>query len=113
MYETYVGAKDFEDETDEVFAQIREAGSEFGATTGRPRQVSWMSIDMIKKSIKINGANKVVFNKADILDRVGVWCVYEGMDAHNFDSSEDMEQWILHEIDEPEILIFSRSPEEI
>ena len=34
-------------------------------------------------------------------------------DENNTKTAEDMEQWILHEIDEPEILIFSRSPEEI
>ena len=71
------------------------------------------TIDMIKKSIKVNGANKVIFNKADILDEVGIWCVYDGMDAHEFETAEDMEQWILHEIPDPEIMIFSRSPEEI
>lgn len=113
VYETYVGAKAFEDGDDPIFGEIREVGSEFGATTGRPRQISWMSIDLVKKSIKINGVNKVVFNKADILEEVGVWCVYDGMDAHDFESSEDFEQWILREVDEPEIIIFSRSPEEI
>ena len=113
MYETYVGANDFEDEDDEMFALIREVGNEYGATTGRPRQVSWMSIDMIEKAIKINGANKVVFNKADILDEVKAWCVFDGMDAHDFKSAEDMEQWILRKIDDPEIMIFSRSPSEI
>jgi len=113
VYETYVGAKEFEDDADPVFSEIREVGSEFGATTGRPRQISWMQIDLLKRSIKVNGANKVVFNKADILEKIGVWCVYDGMDAHDFKSSEDMEQWLLHEIDEPDIIVFSRSPNEI
>jgi len=113
VYETYVGAKDFEDDSDETFAQIREVGSEFGATTGRPRQVSWMSVDMIKKSVKINGVNKLVFNKTDILEEVGVWCIYDGMDSYGFTDSESFEQWLMREIDEPEIIIFSRSPEKI
>lgn len=112
VYETYVGAKEFEDH-DPVFLEIREAGSEFGATTGRSRQVSWMQMDLLRKSIKVNGANKVVFNKADILEEVGVWCIYDGMDAHDFKSSEEMEQWILNELNDPELVLFSRSPNEI
>ncbi len=112
VYETYVGAKSFED-PDPVFAQIREVGAEFGATTGRPRQVSWMSMDLLRRSIKVNGANKVVFNKADILEEVGVWCVYDGMDAKDFKTSEDMENWITEELCDPELVIFSRSKDEI
>jgi len=112
VYETYVGAKDFED-PDPVFAQIREVGAEFGATTGRPRQVSWMSMDLLRRSIKINGANKVVFNKADILDEVGTWCVYDGMDAQNFDSADEMESWVITELSDPDVIVFSRSKDEI
>ena len=113
VYETYVGAKDFEDDSELAFDLIRNIGAEFGATTGRPRQVSWLSADMVKRSIKVNGVNKVVFNKADILDEVGSWCIHDGMDSHNFQNSEDFEQWILREIDEPDLIIFSRSPEKI
>lgn len=112
MYETYVGAKDFQDD-DPVFELIREVGSEFGATTGRPRQISWLSSDLLHKSIKINAANKIVFNKADILDEVGEWCIYQGMDAITFDDAEKMEQWILREFEDPEIIVFSRSKDEI
>jgi adenylosuccinate synthase len=112
VYETYVGAKDFED-PDPIFAQIREVGNEFGATTGRPRQVSWISMDLLHRSIKINGANKVIFNKADILDEVGVWCVYDGMDAQNFDSADEMESWVIAELPDPDVIIFSRSKDEI
>jgi adenylosuccinate synthase len=112
VYETYVGAKDFED-SDNIFAQIREVGAEFGATTGRPRQVSWMSMDLLRRSIKINGANKVVFNKADILDEVGIWCVYDGMDAQNFDSADEMESWIITELPDPDVIVFSRSKDKI
>lgn len=112
MYETYVGAKDFQDD-DPVFEVIREVGAEFGATTGRPRQISWLSSDLLHKSIKINSANKIVFNKADILDEVGEWCIYHGMDAVTFGNAEKMEQWILQEFEAPEIIVFSRSKDEI
>ncbi|NBP56722.1 hypothetical protein EBU71_09355, partial [bacterium] len=40
-YDTYVGAKSFQPPGD-VFNRIQEAGQEFGATTGRKRQVNWL-----------------------------------------------------------------------
>lgn len=112
VYETYVGAKRFEEEN-EIFDQIREVGSEFGATTGRPRQVSWLSMDMIKRSSKINGVNKIVFNKTDILEEVGVWRVSDGMNFYDFDNSSAMERWIEEQLEDPDFIIFSRSPEKI
>jgi len=112
VYETYVGAKDFEDD-DPIFATIREVGDEKGATTGRPRQISWMQTDLLHRSIKVNGANKVVFNKADILDEVGTWCIYDGLDAMTFETANQMEEWILEEFTDPDIIVFSRSKDEI
>lgn len=111
VYETYVGAKRFEGK-EEIFKKIRSVGSEFGATTGRPRQVNWLDVDMIRKSSLINGVTKVVLNKADILDSVGVWSVKNGENILDFKSSVDMEAWLSEEIPCSEIT-FSRSPKEI
>jgi len=71
-YETYVGKKKFEP-NDKVFAKIREAGEEYGATTGRSRQCNWMDLDMLERAIRINGVTHLIFNKIDVLNRVGVW----------------------------------------
>ncbi|MFM2414853.1 MAG: hypothetical protein RI911_546 [Candidatus Parcubacteria bacterium] len=75
-YETYVGSKQFEG-TDPIFGKIREAGQEFGATTGRPRQCNWMNLDMLTKAIHINGVTHIVINKLDILTDVNAWAVLE------------------------------------
>jgi adenylosuccinate synthase len=48
---------------------IREVGDEYGATTGRPRQINWLDFDLMKMAIDINGVNKLVINKMDVLGR--------------------------------------------
>ena len=93
IYETYVGAKDFEG-PDEIFEEIRELGQEFGDTTGRPRQVNWLDFDMLKMASRINGINKLVVNKMDILDEIGMWRAYNGPHVLEFSSRDDMEFWI-------------------
>ena len=93
IYETYVGAKDFEG-SDEAFEMIRELGQEYGATTGRPRQINWLDFDMLKMATRINGANKVVINKMDILEKLDSWCLYDGPILFQFDSKKDIEAWM-------------------
>ncbi len=68
-YNTYVGAKKFED-SNEIFEKIREIGNEYGSTTGRPRQVSWTNVDNLIKACNINGVTDLVINKMDILEKV-------------------------------------------
>lgn len=111
IYETYVGSKSFEPD-DDIFKRIREIGSEYGATTGRPRQVDWLDINLLVKSVQINGVTKLVVNKADILDTLGVWCVRDSEKLYSFESADDMEYWI-EECFENIMTIFSRSPNSI
>jgi len=107
VYETYVGKKIFEGE-DPVFSKIREIGEEFGATTGRPRQINWMDFDNLKKAIDINGVNKLVFNKTDVLDAIGRWCIYDGINQFEFEKSEDMKYWISENLLDRELdIMFS------
>jgi adenylosuccinate synthase len=93
IYETYVGAKDFEG-PDEIFDEIREIGEEYGATTGRPRQINWLDFDMLKMATRINGVSKLVFNKMDILEKVDAWCLYDGPNLYEFKTREDIEMWL-------------------
>jgi adenylosuccinate synthase len=68
-YCTRVGSGPFptelEDETGEL---IRKLGSEFGATTGRPRRCGWVDLPALKYSIMINGATELSMMKSDVLD---------------------------------------------
>jgi adenylosuccinate synthase len=116
IYETYVGAKSFEG-PDEIFETIREIGEEFGATTGRPRQINWLDFDMLKMATRINGCNKVVFNKMDILEQVDSWCLYEGPSLYRFESRDDIELWLSGklelEVDDSIDVMFSGDKEYI
>jgi adenylosuccinate synthase len=73
-YETYSGfKKHFTDENDPILNKIQEVGGEFGATTGRKRQVRWLDLDGVIKAININGVTDLIINKADVLEQVGVF----------------------------------------
>jgi len=98
IYETYVGAKDFEG-PDEVFSEIRELGEEYGSTTGRPRQINWLDFDMLKMAARINGVDKLVFNKMDILEMVDSWCLYDGPNLYEFKSRDDIEMWLTGKLE--------------
>jgi len=97
IYETYVGAKKFEGE-DPIFEDIREAGEEFGSTTGRPRQINWLDFDMLKMASRINGINNIVFNKMDVLEQVDSWCAFDGPSLYQFKNRADMEFWLTTKI---------------
>jgi adenylosuccinate synthase len=68
-YCTRVGSGPFptelEDETGEL---LRKIGSEFGATTGRPRRCGWIDLVALKFACMINGVTDVIMTKADVLD---------------------------------------------
>ncbi len=93
IYETYVGAKHFAD-NDEIFDKIREVGNEYGATTGRPRQINWLDFDLLKMAIDINGVNKLVINKMDVLKELNIWRIFEGLNMFEFVAEDDIKYWI-------------------
>ena len=109
IYETYVGAKEFQG-VDPVLDDIREAGEEYGATTGRPRQTNWLDLDMLKKAINVNGVNKLVVNKIDVLEKVKFWKLYEGINALEFSEGDHMHDYIKQyvlDIDDSIEVLFS------
>jgi adenylosuccinate synthase len=75
-YRTYVGNKKFENPS-EIFDKIREIGYEYGATTGRKRQIDWLDFDELIKAIKINGVTDVIINKLDVLQQVNEFRYYK------------------------------------
>ncbi len=68
-YSTYVGAKGYQKE-DERFEVLREIGQEYGATTGRPRQIDWLNLDEVITACQMNGIDQLIINKMDVLDKV-------------------------------------------
>jgi adenylosuccinate synthase len=76
-YSTYVGAKGYQ-KIDERFEKLREIGQEYGATTGRPRQIDWLDLDEVNEACKMNGVDFLIVNKMDVLRQVdSAWNLYE------------------------------------
>ena len=68
-YCTRVGGGPFPSELDdEVGEKLRKEGSEFGATTGRPRRCGWIDLPALNYACLINGVTKLIITKADILN---------------------------------------------
>lgn len=68
-YCTRVGGGPFPTElNDATGEELRRIGSEFGATTGRPRRCGWIDLVALKYTCMINGITQVVMTKADVLD---------------------------------------------
>lgn len=76
-YSTYVGAKGYQKD-DERFEMLREIGQEYGATTGRPRQIDWLNLDEVITACQMNGVTKLIINKMDVLRQVDcTWNFYK------------------------------------
>jgi len=70
-YCTRVGSGPFPTElNDETGELIRKTGSEFGATTGRPRRCGWIDLIALQFACMINGVTQIIMTKADILDNL-------------------------------------------
>lgn len=68
-YTTRVGEGPFPTELlDETGEKLRSIGSEFGATTGRPRRCGWYDAFLIKYTSMINGMTSAAITKLDVLD---------------------------------------------
>ncbi|MFQ5607531.1 MAG: adenylosuccinate synthetase, partial [Candidatus Zixiibacteriota bacterium] len=70
-YTTRVGAGPFPTELEEEAAErLRQAGDEYGATTGRPRRTGWLDLVALRHACRINGVDKIAITKLDVLDNI-------------------------------------------
>lgn len=68
-YCTRVGSGPFPTElNDETGELLRTTGSEFGATTGRPRRCGWIDLVALQFTCMVNGVTELIMTKADVLD---------------------------------------------
>lgn len=78
-YCTRVGSGPFPTELmDETGDFLRNAGNEFGSTTGRPRRCGWIDLVALQFACMINGVTQIVMTKADILDGLDTLNVCNG-----------------------------------
>jgi len=69
-YTTRVGNGPFPTELSPDASQtLREAGAEYGATTGRPRRCGWFDAVVARYSARINGISRFYLTKLDVLDK--------------------------------------------
>ncbi|MDP9801542.1 adenylosuccinate synthase [Arcanobacterium wilhelmae] len=80
-YSTAVGAGPFVCEWDgEKADRLRDAGGEYGATTGRPRRVGPIDIVATRYGVEVQGATEIALTKMDVLsdmDEIPVVEAYE------------------------------------
>jgi adenylosuccinate synthase len=63
-----VGSGPFPTEITNSLADIiRQKGTEFGTTTGRPRRIGWLDLEAVKFACRINDVNLLAITKLDIL----------------------------------------------
>lgn len=115
-YDTYVGNKKFEGE-DPIFSRLREVGQEFGATTGRPRQIDFLDLDFLARSARINGVTHLIINKIDVLEELGVWNLKIDKNVKTLSSKKEFIQTItslmIEKTDSINRILYSESPEDI
>jgi adenylosuccinate synthase len=111
VYETYVGAKNFQPDNP-VFEKIQDVGAEFGATTGRKRQCNWMSLDVLLKAVQMNGVDHLIINKVDVLEEVGAWSVRLGESLLTFQNKGQFTDYVSRYLDGIKVT-FSGSPHRI
>ncbi len=68
-YCTRVGAGPFPTELhDEVGAEMRRIGHEYGAVTGRERRCGWIDLVALRYAIMLSGVTQLIMMKSDVLD---------------------------------------------
>lgn len=80
-YCTRVGEGPFPTENKgEIGERLREKGSEYGATTGRPRRCGWLDLVALRYAARVNGLTGMALTKLDVLtglDEIQVAVGYE------------------------------------
>ena len=98
-YATRVGAGPFPTELDDQLGErIREAGGEFGTTTGRARRTGWLDLVALRYATRVNGLTGLVITKLDVLtgiDPLNVAVRYLGPEGATFEEFP-YHQSILH-----------------
>jgi adenylosuccinate synthase len=88
-YCTRVGGGPFPTELeDESGDALRKAGSEFGATTGRPRRCGWIDLVALRYSVMLSGVTNIIMTKTDVLDSFNP---IRAAVAYNIDGGETRE----------------------
>jgi adenylosuccinate synthase len=92
-YATRVGEGPFPTEiSGDLEEELRQAGGEFGATTGRSRRCGWFDAFALKYAAQINGISWIALTKLDVLSgfeklKICVGYKYKGKELTSFPST--------------------------
>ncbi|HDD43225.1 MAG TPA: adenylosuccinate synthase [Nitrososphaeria archaeon] len=80
-YTTRVGAGVFPTEIGgELGDKLREAGQEYGTTTGRPRRIGWLDMPLLRYAVRVSDVSWIALTKLDVLsglDELRICVEYE------------------------------------
>jgi len=94
-YTTRVGAGPFPTELfDKDGNKLRDAGAEFGTTTGRPRRCGWFDAELIKFASELNSFTSIAITKLDVLDtfkqiKICTGYTYKGKPVRYYDGDAE------------------------
>lgn len=90
-YTTRIGTGPFSTEfVDKNLTEIlREAGGEYGATTGRPRRMGWLDMDQLRYACEVNGVTNLAITKLDVLS-----CLQYVYIKDKSDSDDPNDGWV-------------------
>ncbi|AAF09627.1 adenylosuccinate synthase [Deinococcus radiodurans] len=98
-FNTRVGHGPFATEVHDEAGILRLRGDgsqpwdEYGTTTGRPRRVGWLDLELLKYAVDVNGLDGLVINKMDILGGLDEIPVCTGYDEGGQPVFKKMKGW--------------------
>lgn len=121
IYDTRVGIdpefkKNIIESDIDILNKIAEVGNEKGTTTGRNRNVNWLNVDKLVKSINLSGCTKVIISKIDILKQVNKFKLIINNELIEYKMLDTMINELSNYLQEKcylKLIIFSDSPKEI
>ena len=96
--------------------KLQKLGCEYGSTTNRPRQCNWINLSNLQRSIQLNNVKILIINKCDILEKLGVYKLYNNNgELEIFTDFQEFLQKIEFSLSNLGLqdIIFSYSPETI
>jgi len=94
-YTTRVGSGPFPTElNNETGERIRQAGHEFGTTTGRPRRCGWLDCVLAEYTARINGCTSVTLTLLDVLSGFDQLKICTGYENRHFTTGRSMDKLV-------------------
>ena len=112
-YTTYVGSKKFQNANDPVLNDIGDIGQEYGATTGRRRQVNYLDLNMLESHSRYLDLTHLVVSKMDVLKTLNCWKVIRNGRIIDLETEERFKNTVIATCPQLTEIKFSYTPMDI